>query len=266
MNNIVLRRLKFANAYLEKMYQNDYDILDLNMIEPFYVEDKIYHPTSIAFERNNTMMSIRSDWTRSILNYKERYHVDERKLAYFGPVIRDNKTIIQAGAEMYEVETQDIIESISLHLKFINGQTEQPLTTLIMNDEALLDLYFDKYQLDSSIRPLIYDKNISSLAELLGKDHSFYQLLTRPVSQQFDSIQAEFSDEEPVQFINQLVDELADLKMKTIVDLSFRSPQTYYNGFYFQIFLTENSPILSGGQYNNSAFGIGINLSNGGIV
>lgn len=266
MSNRVLRRLNFASAYLKKMYKNDYDILDLNMIEPFYVEDKIYHPTSIAFERNNAMMSIRSDWTRSILNYKERYHVDAKKLAYFGPVIRDNQTIIQAGAEMYDVQEQDIIDSIALHLKFIDGQTDQPLTTLIMNDEALLDLYFDKYQLDSSIRPLIYDKNISSLRDFLGKDHSLYQLLTQPVSRQFASIQAEFPDEEPVRFFNQLIDELADLEMKTIVDLSFRSPQTYYNGFYFQIFLTENSPILSGGQYNNSAFGIGINLSNGGIV
>ena len=54
--------------------------------------------------------------------------------------------------------------------------------------------------------------------------------------------------------------------MKFILDLSFRSPQSYYNGFYFQVFLNHDYPLLSGGEYNSNAFGIAVNLSNGGLL
>lgn len=266
MSDLVLKQINFASAYLERLSDNGYETLDINMIEPLYFEDKKYHPTTITFERNNVMMAVRSDWTRSILHYKERYYSEANKFAYFGPVIRNNMTLLQAGAELYDVNDQDMVDSITMHLDFIQERSKEDLTTMIMSDEALIDLYMDKYKLSEKIRPLIYDKNISTLGKLLGQNHALYQLLIQPVSQQFALIKSEFPNEAIVNFLEGLMADLESYQLKTIVDLSFRSPQEYYNGFFFQIFLTENTPILSGGQYGKGAFGIGVNVADGGVL
>lgn len=265
-NTQFLKEMNFAKDYLDMLNDKDYRIINLNMIEPFFIEDKEYHPSAISFEKNNQLKAIRSDWTRSILNYKTLYNLKDKRLAYYGPVIRQNQTISQAGIEIYEADAEAIIEAIKLHLTFIKDQTDQPLTTIIMNDEDLLDLFIDRFQLGDDIRQLIYEKDISALENALGRDHEIYQLLIQPVSKQFDAIEDMFGYHHIVQLISGLREELKDYGMKFIVDLSFRSPQSYYNGFYFQAFLKENSPILSGGQYNSDAFGIAVNLDDGGII
>lgn len=265
-NRESLNRMQFVNNYLNLLDQEGYYIMDLNMVEAFFVEDKKYHPSNIVFERNYQLQSIRSDWTRSILNYRSLYHLPSNKLAYYGPVIRQNQTINQAGIEIYQAGTDEIIDSIMMHFNFIEEASQQKAQTLIVNDEKLIDLYLDKYKLDYSIKELIYDKDISSLEELLGSHHSLYQLLILPVSQQFASVSEEFEDKGIVKAISQLKETIQDSQVKFILDLSFRSPQRYYNGFYFQLFLNENLPALSGGQYDQDAFGIAINLSKGGLI
>ena len=87
-----------------------------------------------------------------------------------------------------------------------------------------------------------------------------------PVSQQFDLVDKLFGDYQEMRMIHQLKDKMKQRSIHFVLDLSFRSPQSYYNGFYFQAFLSENTPILSGGQYAEGAFGIGINLSKGGLL
>ena len=77
----------------------------------------------------------------------------------------------------------------------------------------------------------------------------------------------DFGDTEEMAVIYLLKDMLDKRNTKMILDLSFRSPQKYYNGLYFQAFLQGNSkPTFSGGQYANGWFGIGLNLSKGGFL
>ena len=40
--NVVLRRTEFVGRYLKRLTAQGIELLDLNMIEPFYFEDKIY--------------------------------------------------------------------------------------------------------------------------------------------------------------------------------------------------------------------------------
>ena len=63
--------------------------------------DKIHYPTSIAFEQQYDD-EYSGDWTRSILNYKERYHIDE-KISLF-----TRHRIIKRlfKQKMYEVESE----------------------------------------------------------------------------------------------------------------------------------------------------------------
>ena len=264
--NVVLRRTEFVGRYLERLTAQGIELLDLNMIEPFYSEDKIYQPSNIVFERNHEMQAIRSDWTRSILNYKNLYNLLSNQFGYFGPVIRNNQTVYQAGVELFDATEAEIIESITDHLDFIKKENNGSAHLIIVNDVELIDLYLEKYQLDDpALKESIFDKNFSSLAESVGKDHPLYKVMTIPVSQQYSLVEQELKETKQMQFLQKLKEALQAYNLKFILDLSFRSPQSYYDGVYCQVFLDKNLPVLTGGQYDKTAFGLAINLMDGGI-
>lgn len=263
--NIVLRRTEFVSRYLKRLTQQNIELLDLNMIEPFYSEDKTHHPSNIVFERNNKMQAIRSDWTRSLLNYKKLYNLPGNKFGYFGPVIRNNHTVYQAGLEVFDATENEIIESLTDHLDFIQKEVNGSAHLIIINDVELIDLYLEKYELDDELKKDIFDKNFSSLAEHVGKNHPLYKVMTVPVSQQYALVEQELQHTDQMQFLQKFKAAIKEYNLKFILDLSFRSPQTYYDGVYCQVFLDKNIPVLSGGQYENTAFGLAINLTDGGI-
>lgn len=263
---LTIKRLNLAHDYLQNLNKEGYKIIDLNMIEPFESEDKKYQPSNIVIDKNQALYAIRSDWTRSLLNYQNRYRLDHKEFGYFGPVLRDFETLYQAGIELYEVDNQRIKDSILFHLEFVKNKSTKNIRTIIVNDEKLIDLYIEKYSLEPSIKQTIFDKDISTLKETLGVAHPLYQAMTTTVSQQFDLVKKEFKEEKSLQFIIDLKEAVLKFEATFILDLSFRSPQGYYNGFYFQSFLNENIPVLSGGVYNHNSFGIGVNLTNGGLL
>ncbi|WP_020006468.1 ATP phosphoribosyltransferase regulatory subunit [Salinicoccus albus] len=265
-NELIIRRLELARDYMNLLDEAGYQLIDMNMVEPFHIEDKRHHSSTIIFEKNEQLFSIRSDWTRSLLNYNENYYLSHRFFGYFGPVVRNYKTFYQAGVELYRPSEHEVLKSIDMHLSFAAGQSDGEFQSIIVNDDKLLDLYIDKYQLDSDIRHLVYEKNISEIRKRLGETHPLYQLMAAKVSDQINLINGEFGDGEIMSFINHLNEYLTKYHMKFIVDLSFRSPQSYYNGFYFQVFLDHDHPLLSGGEYNSNAFGIALNLSDGGLL
>lgn len=264
--NVVLRRTEFVSRYLKRLTKQSIELIDLNMIEPFYSEDKIYQPSNIVFERNHEMKAIRSDWTRSILNYKRLYNLANNKFGYFGPVIRNNQTVYQAGLEMFDATESEIIASLTDHLDFIKSESNGSAHLIIVNDVELIDLYLKKYDLDPELKEYIFDKNFSSLAESVGKEHPLYKVMTVPVSQQFALVEQELKDTEQMKFLQKFKKALEVFRLKFILDLSFRSPQSYYDGLYCQVFIDKNWPVLTGGQYEKNAFGLAINLTDGGII
>lgn len=267
MSNIkILKQYNLVKDYMELLDREGYHLIDLNMIEPFQIEDKYDQPSNIIFERNEQIFSIRSDWTRTLLNYNENFLLDERLFGYFGQVIRDYHSFNQAGVELYNPSQEEILGSIALHLSFVAKNTDKKIHSIVVNNDNLLNLYLEKYQLNHNIRQLIYEKNLSELSKVLGSNHRIYQLMTAPVSQQFNLVEEEFGDCEEMIFIKEVKEKIKQYDLKFMLDLSFRSPQTYYNGFYFQVFLNYVNPLLSGGKYNNNAFGIALNLSDGGLL
>ena len=275
----ILKRFELGGQYMKLMQANGYSLIDLNLIEPFRQEDKDYQPSSLVFERDQRMYAVRSDWTRSLLNYSDTYFLEDRCFCYFGPVVRGTDSFYQAGVELYWPTDQDLLSSIRLHLDFIKARLEdtrgtrsnfegnpdqgQKLHAFIVNQDRLIDLYIQKYNLDEKVRPLIYAKNLSQLRELLGPDQPLYKALSCRISDQYDLVQEEFADSPEMEQIRQLKDLAEGEEIKFMLDLSFRSPQAYYNALYFQVFLNYHTPLLSGGQYNEHAFGIAFNLEGG---
>lgn len=265
-NQTILNQIQLVARYMQRLANEGYQLIDLNMVEPFQLETKSIHPDSIVFERNQQLFALRSDWTRSILNYKQSYQLSQQKFAYFGPVLRKFQTHYQAGVELFRPNLEEMLASIDLHLEFVTTVSESEFTVLVVNDDELLDRFIEHYQLSANIKQLIVDKDLSTLKEQLGEAHPLYHLMRAPVSQQYDRVNQLFKECQEMRMIHQLKDSMQARGTKFVLDLSFRSPQSYYNGFYFQAFLGENTPILSGGQYAEGAFGIGINLSKGGLL
>lgn len=265
-NQTILKQIQLVSRYMQLLADESYQLIDLNMVEPFQIETKNFHPDSIVFERNQQLFALRSDWTRSILNYNQSFQLSQQKFAYFGPVLRAFQTQYQAGVELFRPSLDEMLASIELHLDFVANVSEAEFTVIVANDDALLDRCIEHYQLTPDIKQLVVDKDLSTLKTRLGQNHPLYQLMKVPVSQQFDLVDNLFGDYQEMRIIHQLKDKMKQRSIHFVLDLSFRSPQSYYNGFYFQAFLSENTPILSGGQYAEGAFGIGINLSKGGLL
>lgn len=263
----VLQRISLARDYLETVSNAGFQLIDLNMVEPFNGDEKDQYPSNIVFEKDNQLYAIRSDWTRSILNYMKTYKLDQDNFAYYGPMIRDHKSTYQAGVELVNPGPEAMASTIQLHLDFVENKSQEKFNIIVVNNEDILDMYIEKFAFGPEIKGYVVEKNLSALANVLGKDHYFYQLMTRPVSDQFGLVNRDFGDTEAMSVIHLLKEKLVEGNTKLILDLSFRSPQAYYNGFYFQAFLNNNSkPIFSGGQYANGWFGIGMNLSKGGFL
>ena len=265
-NELIMNRLALAQDYTRLLDDEGYQLIDMNMVEPFEIDDKRHHSSTIVFEKNEQLFSIRSDWTRSLLNYNENYYLSHRFFGYFGPVVRNYKTFYQAGVELYDPTDTEVLISIDMHLSFIQEKYGREFSSIVVNDDKLLDLYIEKYGLPEAIRKLVHEKNLSELQNRLGGTHPLYKLMTAKVSDQITLVNREFGETDIMKFLNHLDEYLRKYGMKFILDLSFRSPQSYYNGFYFQVFLDHDYPLLSGGEYNSSAFGIAVNLSNGGLL
>ncbi|MEY8371487.1 ATP phosphoribosyltransferase regulatory subunit [Aerococcaceae bacterium 50-4] len=263
----VLQRITLAKDYLEMVTNAGFQLIDLNMVEPFDGNGKEEYPSNIVFEKDGHLYAIRSDWTRSILNYMQAYDLKQDNFAYYGPMIRDHQSTYQAGVELVAPSPDQMANTIELHLNFVEQMSQVAFNMIVVNNEEILDKYMAKFAFGPEIKGYVIEKNLSALGNAIGKDHYFYQLMAKPVSAQFDLIKKDFGDTEEMAVIHLLKNTLAKRDTKMVVDLSFRSPQKYYNGFYFQAFLQGNSkPIFSGGQYANGCFGIGLNLSKGGFL
>lgn len=112
-NQTILNQIQLVARYMQRLANEGYQLIDLNMVEPFQLETKSIHPDSIVFERNQQLFALRSDWTRSILNYKQSYQLSQQKFAYFGPVLRKFQTHYQAGVELFRPNLEEMLASIT---------------------------------------------------------------------------------------------------------------------------------------------------------
>lgn len=268
--DVMVKRLEIARDYLELMQAEGCSIIDLNMVESFTREDKKDLPSTLVFERNERMHAVRSDWTKSLLKYNDTYFLEDSYFCYFGPVIRDYRSFYQAGVELYDATEEQMIRSIKVHLDFVRDKAVEQgkrIRTLVVNNDRLIDMYMEKYALAPEIRELIYEKNISALRDALGEDHVLCRVLSTRVSKQYELHEQAFGSDHPELVKLRDIRAMAEEEdINCLVDLSFRSPQQYYDGIYFQAFMSYNTPILSGGEYGEEAFGIALNIENGGLL
>ncbi|VDG76699.1 ATP phosphoribosyltransferase regulatory subunit [Actinobaculum suis] len=253
------REQELMAAYAARLEGEGYELMNLNLVEPYHEEDKLYHPSTVVYAQSGRLYSLRSDWTWSLIKYRQRYRMRSSRVGYVGPVVRGTGSYNQAGVELYAPAPEDIYPCLRWHVDFLKEWTGQNLDLVVVNDESLLNLYLESSGLGKETAALVYEKNLSRLAASLGWDHPLTRVLKGKVSEQFAQIRADFPESPALAWLEKLRDALRVDTERVVLDLSFRPPQKYYNGFFFQVIGPQAEVLMSGGSYRDG-FGIGISL------
>ena len=112
-NQYILDKKHQEWEFLHHFHHLGYDLLDLSILEEFRWDslspDDLKSMTNrYTWQANDSLLSIRSDWTDAIVRYRKKYKLKTDKIAYSGPVYSYNKERMQFGMEIFseDIDTQ----------------------------------------------------------------------------------------------------------------------------------------------------------------
>lgn len=271
-NHHILDKKHKEWEFLHHFNHLGYDLLDLSILEEFQwdslsTDDLKTMTNRYTWQSNDSLLSLRSDWTDAIVKYRKKYKLKTAKIAYSGPVYPYSQEKMQFGMETF---SEDIIkqqDSMLELLDYIQTNLKQSLSVAVISHYSLLKKLLSKQELeDVKTRNLLRERNLDGLIPHLGSEHPVVQLMSQPVSDQLQYAKDKFPDlKEPV---NEIIEWSALLEKKNIPvvysDLFSLPDQSYYKGIFLK-FYTDHlvEPIVTGGQYSSptKAFGMAINLT-----
>ncbi|WP_423189772.1 ATP phosphoribosyltransferase regulatory subunit [Alkalibacterium sp. f15] len=271
-NQHLLEKKRKEMEFLHHFHLLGYDLLDLSILEQFEwdrlsEDDLKMMKHRYTWQSNQSLLSLRSDWTDAIVRYRQKYKLKTDKIAYSGPVFPVNKEKMQFGMEVF---TQDISKQIITMkdlLLYIRDHLNISLTVAVISHYSLLKkLLSTEERRDPEIMTFLSERNLDHLTKRLGPSHPAVLLMTQPVPNQLAYAKQHFPDlKKPVEEIQHWQSELENNQIPVVYCDLFSSPnQSYYKGIFLQFYTKQSvEPIVTGGQYSSptKAFGMAINLS-----
>ncbi|OJF94139.1 ATP phosphoribosyltransferase regulatory subunit [Alkalibacterium sp. 20] len=271
-NQQLLEKKRKEMEFLHHFHLLGYDLLDLSILEQFEwdrlsEDDLKMMKHRYTWQSNQSLLSLRSDWTDAIVRYRQKYKLKTDKIAYSGPVFPVDKEKMQFGMEVF---TQDIsIQIITMKdlLHYIRDHLNISLTVAVISHYSLLKkLLSTEERRDPEIMMYLSERNLDHLTKRLGASHPAVLLMTQPVPNQLAYAKQHFPDlKKPVEEIQHWQSELENNQIPVVYCDLFSSPnQSYYKGIFLQFYTKQSvEPIVTGGQYSSptKAFGMAINLS-----
>lgn len=258
--------------FLHHFHMLGYDLLDLSILEQFEwdklsEDDLKMMKYRYTWQSNQSLLSLRSDWTNAIVRYRKKYKLKTDKIAYSGPVFPMDKEKMQFGMEMFSENISKQIITMKDLLHYIQDHLDISLTVAVISHYSLLKkLLSAEERQDSEIMLYLSERNLDRLTDKLGSAHPVVRLMNQAVPHQLAYAKQHFPDlKKPVEEIQHWQSELEENHIPVVYCDLFSIPaQSYYKGVFLQ-FYTQNSvePIVMGGQYSSptKAFGMAINLS-----
>lgn len=271
-NQYILEKKRKEMEFLHHFHLLGYDLLDLSILEQFEwdrlsEDDLKMMKQRYTWQSNQSLYSLRSDWTNAIVRYRKKYKLKTDKIAYSGPVFPMDKEKMQFGMEIFSEDVPKQIETMKELLKYIKEHLNISLTVAVISHYSLLKkLLTTQERQDADIMMYLSERNLDRLTDKLGSSHPVVRLMSQSVPNQLSYAKEHFPDlKKPVEEIQQWQSELEQNHIPVVYCDLFSSPtQSYYKGIFLQ-FYTEKSvePIVMGGQYSSpsKAFGMAINLS-----
>ncbi len=271
-NQYLMEKKRKELDFLHHFHLLGYDLLDLSILEQFEwsrlsEDDLKMMQHRYTWQSNQSLLSLRSDWTNAIVRYRKKYKLKSDKIAYSGPVFSVDKETMQFGMEIFTEDISKQTTSMKELLHYIREQIDIELTVAVISHYSLLKkLLSNEERLDPVIMGYLSERNLDRLTQVLGADHPVVRLMNKPVPDQLTYAKEHFPDlKKPVEEIMYWQQELAENNIPVVYcDLFSLPPQSYYKGIFLQFYTKQSvEPIVTGGQYSSPtrAFGMANNLS-----
>lgn len=270
MNDELIRIKKQEMEFLSYFRNRGYDLIDLNVIES-YAWASLSGDDLKAMAKRHTwteggrVHALRSDWTNSVVQYRKRYELDAKKIAYSGPVYKKAGMVHQLGVETFTAEIESQMKVLEDVMGFISGPLNQQMSIAVISHNKLLKKLLTRDELmDPCVRDFLQERNRDALVHILKEGHPLLGLMEQRPENQVAYLREKLPE---------LNDELDDVdlwteKLKSLdidhvyVDTLALPSQSYYRGIFIRLYRNnQTDPVASGGQYTSSskAFGIAIN-------
>lgn len=271
-NQYLMEKKRKELDFLHHFHLLGYDLLDLSILEQFEwnklsEDDLKMMQQRYTWQSNQSLLSLRSDWTNAIVRYRKKYKLKSDKIAYSGPVFSVDKETMQFGMEVFTDDISKQTTSMEELLQYIRDHVETELTVAVISHYSLLKKLLTKEErLDPLIMLYLSERNLDRLTDVLGSAHPVVRLMNQAVPDQLTYAKEHFPDlKKPVDEILHWQTELEKNNIPVVYcDLFSLPPQSYYKGIFLQFYTKQSvEPIVTGGQYSSPtrAFGMAINLS-----
>ena len=271
-NQLILEQKRREMEFLHHFHSLNYDLLDLSILEQFkwdgLSEDDLKMMKSrYTWQSNDSLLSLRSDWTDAIVRYRKKYKLKTDKIAYSGPVYPREKEKTQFGMEIFTDDITRQMDTMEDLLNYIREPLDLSLSVAVISHYTLLKKLLSKEnRQDPEILEYLSERNLDRLTERLGASHPVVLLMNQAVPDQLDYAREHFPDlRKPVEEIRHWQTKLEENNIPVVYCDLFSIPtQSYYKGIFLQFYTKQSvEPIVTGGQYSSPtrAFGMAINLS-----
>lgn len=253
-------------AFLKHFQRAQFKLVDFDFIEVLswqsLSKDDLQQMTDRSFwQHNHQIFALRNDFTDQLLRYYSNYPTEYQKVAYAGPVVRNNNIYTQLGIEHYNPTITDMQQDFSRFYSFIQEQLEDDIDFVIVGHYQLIDLLLTPQEQTHDNLKLIQERNISELTTSLGVAHPIVQLLTTKTTEQLKLLSQLFpQDHRTIQALRRWEQCFKSLNIIDIhLDITPQAPRSYYKGAFMQCHLKNHkTQQLTGGFYKGELEGFGL--------
>lgn len=253
-------------AFLKHFEATNFELVDFSFIEslkwPTLTQDDLHQMTERSFwQHNHQIFALRNDFTDQLLRYYSQYPADYDKVAYSGPIIRDNIVNTQLGIEHYNPTVTQMQHDFSVFYDFIKTTLDDDIDFIILGHYQLIDLLLEQQYQDYTTLKYIQERNISALSQLLGTAHPIIQLLTTNTTEQLNLLTQLYTpDHTTIQALTRWEQYFKSLDINNIhLDITPQPPRSYYKGAFMSCTLQRNKEQqLTGGYYKGTLEGFGL--------
>lgn len=270
LNQSIINQKQQELNFLQHFSSLGYDLIDLSVIEKFKwtelsEDDLNLMENRYKWQQNETLLTLRNDWTHAIVRYRQKYHLPSKNIAYTGPIYTLDQEKHQFGLETFTGDVPTQLTVMKQMIQYIQQTQEIALSVAVISHNRLLhSLLTEEERADELTQKFINERNRDALKVKLGEEHPIVHFMSQPATKQSSYVKQHYPH------LKQQIEEMelweAALTEENIAhvygDLLTLPTQSYYKGIFIQLYTEKRvEPIASGGQYSapSNAFGIGLN-------
>ncbi|MCD8857876.1 ATP phosphoribosyltransferase regulatory subunit [Staphylococcus gallinarum] len=262
----LIKKKEYELSFLKHFQDNDFNLVDFSFIESLswqsLTKDDLQQMTERSFwQHDHHIYALRNDFTDQLLRYYSNYPPQYQRVAYTGPIVRDNEVYTQLGIEHYNPTVSDMQDDFLTFYKFIQTTLNDDIDFVILGHYQLIDLLLSANEQTQDILNLIQERNISELTTQLGSAHPVVQLLTTKTTEQLNLLSQLFPyDHKTIQALRRWEQWFKSNDITNIhLDITPQPPRSYYKGAFMRCHLKNNkSQQLTGGFYKGELEGFGL--------